>query len=65
MQLRNWSITYDSLYVVTGPIFDSDMSTIGPHRVAVQKAYYNVLLKKRNGTWGRDRICTAEFKRKS
>jgi len=39
------------LYVVTGPIFDSVMPTIGPHRVAVPKAYYKVLLQKRNGTW--------------
>jgi endonuclease G len=51
MQVRNWAIEYDSLYVVTGPIFDSVMPTIGPHRVAVPKAYYKVLLQKRNGNW--------------
>jgi endonuclease G len=51
MQVRNWAITYDSLYVVTGPIFDSVIPTIGSHRVAVPKAYYKVLLQKRNGTW--------------
>ena len=49
MQVRNWAVEYDSLYVVTGPIFDSVMPTIGPHRVAVPKAYYKVLLQKRNG----------------
>lgn len=27
------------------------MPTIGPHRVAVPKAYYKVLLQKRNGNW--------------
>jgi len=27
------------------------MPTIGPHRVAVPKAYYKVLLQKRNGEW--------------
>ncbi len=27
------------------------MQTIGPHRVAVPKAYYKVLLQKRNGIW--------------
>jgi endonuclease G len=37
--------------LVTGPIFDSNMPTIGPHRVAVPKAYYKVLLQKRNGNW--------------
>jgi endonuclease G len=51
MQVRNWAVEYDSLYVVTGPIFDSVMPTIGPHRVAVPKAYYKVLLQKRNGEW--------------
>ena len=51
MQVRNWAVEYDSLYVVTGPIFDSVMPTIGPHRVAVPKAYYKVLLEKRNGEW--------------
>ena len=51
MQVRNWAVEYDSLYVVTGPIFDSVMPTIGPHRVAIPKAYYKVLLQKRNGNW--------------
>lgn len=51
MQVRNWAVEFDSLYVVTGPIFDSVMSTIGPHRVAVPKSYFKVLLQKRNGNW--------------
>ena len=51
MEVRNWAVEFDSLYVVTGPIFDSVMPTIGPHRVAVPKAYYKVLLQKRNGNW--------------
>jgi endonuclease G len=51
MQVRNWAVEYDSLYVVTGPIFDSVMPTIGPHRVAVPKAYYKVILQKTNGNW--------------
>jgi endonuclease G len=51
MQVRNWAVENDSLYVVTGPIFDSVMPTIGPHRVAVPKAYYKVLLQKRNREW--------------
>jgi endonuclease G len=51
MQVRNWAIQYDSLYIVTGPIFSDSMKVIGPHRVAVPKAYYKVLLQKRNGEW--------------
>ena len=51
MQVRNWAVEYDSLYIVTGPIFSDSMKVIGPHRVAVPKAYYKVLLQKRNGEW--------------
>jgi endonuclease G len=51
MQVRNWADEYDSLYVVTGPIFDYNMSTIGPHRIAIPKAYYKVLLQRRKGSW--------------
>jgi endonuclease G len=51
MQVRNWAIQYDSLYIVTGPIFSDNMKVIGPHRVAVPKSYYKVLLQKRNGEW--------------
>jgi len=51
MQVRNWAVEFDSLYVVTGPIFDSIIPTIGPHRVAVPKAYYKVLLQRRKGSW--------------
>ena len=51
MQVRNWAEEYDSLYVVTGPIFSDSIKVIGPHRVAIPKAYYKVLLQKRNGNW--------------
>ena len=47
IQVRNWAVEYDSLYNVTRPIFDSLIPTIGPHCVAVPKAYYKVLLQKR------------------
>jgi len=51
MQVRNWAVEYDSLYIVTGPVFSDSMKVIGPHRVVVPKAYYKVLLQKRNGEW--------------
>jgi endonuclease G len=51
MQVRNWAVENDSLYIVIGPIFSDSMKVIGPHRVAVPKAYYKVLLQKRNGNW--------------
>jgi endonuclease G len=51
MQVRNWAVENDSLYIVTGPIFSDSMKVIGPHRVAVPKEFYKVLLQKRNGEW--------------
>jgi endonuclease G len=49
MQVRNWAIAYDSLCVVTGPIFSDSIKVIGPHRVAVPKAYYKVILDNHRG----------------
>ncbi len=51
MQVRSWAVEYDSLYIVTGPVFSDSMKVIGPHRVVVPKAYYKVLLQKHNGEW--------------
>ena len=48
-QVRNWAIEYDSLYIVTGPIFSDSMKVIGPHRVAVPTAYYKVVLDNHKG----------------
>ena len=42
-QTRNWAIEYDSLYIVIGPIFSDSMKVIGPHQVAIPKAYYKVI----------------------
>lgn len=42
-RVRNWSRTYDTIYVFTGPIFSDDMTTIGRNRVAVPKAFYKVV----------------------
>ena len=33
MQVRNWAVEYDSLYVVTGPILSDSIKDLGPHRV--------------------------------
>ena len=48
-QVRNWAVEYDSLYIVTGPIFSDSMKVIGPHRVAVPTAYYKVVLDNHKG----------------
>jgi endonuclease G len=48
-QTRNWTIEYDSLYIVVGPIFSDSMKVIGPHQVAVPNSYYKVILDNHKG----------------
>ena len=42
--VRTWAVDNESLYVVTGPILSSGLSTIGPNNVSVPNYYYKVLL---------------------
>lgn len=42
--VRTWAVENNSLYVVTGPILSSGLSTIGPNNVSVPNYYYKVLL---------------------
>jgi endonuclease G len=44
--MRNWAVNYDSIYVVTGPVFEKNMSFIGTNKVAVPGAYYKVIVKR-------------------
>ncbi len=41
---REAAIENHAIYVVTGPVFTSDMTTIGKNQVAVPHAYYKVIL---------------------
>jgi len=41
---RTWAKEYDSLYIVVGPVLGDSLSAIGPHKVAVPKYYYKVIL---------------------
>ncbi len=43
-QVRDWACQFDSIYVVTGPIFSQNMLTIGTNKVAVPKYYYKAIL---------------------
>jgi endonuclease G len=43
-QVRTWALQYDTLYVVTGPILEVGLPTIGPNRVSVPKAYFKALI---------------------
>jgi endonuclease G, mitochondrial len=43
-KVRSWAALYDTLYVVTGPILESGLPTIGPNQVSVPKAYFKALI---------------------
>ncbi|MEX1003173.1 MAG: DNA/RNA non-specific endonuclease [Crocinitomicaceae bacterium] len=42
--VREWVIQYDSIYVVTGPILEDSLPTIGENKVAVPTHYYKAIL---------------------
>ena len=43
-KVRDWTILYDSLYVVTGPVLEAGLPTIGPNQVSVPRYYYKALI---------------------
>jgi endonuclease G, mitochondrial len=43
-QVRNWAEEYASIYIVTGPVLEKGLPTIGPDEVAVPKYFYKVIL---------------------
>ena len=48
-QVRAWALEYDTLYVVTGPVLEYDLETIGYNGVSVPEYFYKVVLDpKRN-----------------
>jgi endonuclease G len=42
--VRTWAFEYGDVYIVTGPVLTSGLSTIGPDNVSVPKYYYKVIL---------------------
>ena len=43
-QVRDWAVSNDSIYVVTGPVFNGLDSFIGENKVGVPKYYFKVIL---------------------
>ncbi len=43
-QVRFWAETYDTLFVVTGPMLEPGLPTIGSNKVSLPRAYYKALL---------------------
>jgi len=41
---REAAITNHTVYVVTGPVFTSNMTSIGPNKVAVPQSYFKIVL---------------------
>jgi endonuclease G len=46
-KVRDWALRYDTLYVVTGPLLEPGLPTIGPNQVSIPKAYYKALIAPR------------------
>ena len=49
-QVLDWSKESDSLYVVTGPVFDSPLGTIGENKVTIPRYYYKTILRFQKGS---------------
>ena len=45
-KVRYWAEKYKSIYIITGPVLNSNLTTIGKENVAVPKYFYKVLLHK-------------------
>ena len=43
-QVRDWALQHDDLYVVTGPVLQQGLATIGENAVSVPPFYYKVIL---------------------
>jgi len=41
---REAAITNQTVYIVTGPVFTSNMTSIGPNKVAVPQSYFKIVL---------------------
>ena len=44
-KVLDWSKQSDSLYVVTGPVLDNPLDTIGGNKVIVPRAYYKTIIR--------------------
>lgn len=44
VRTRSWAYQKNALHVIVGPIFEENLKTIGPNKVAVPNYYYKILL---------------------
>ncbi len=50
-QVREWTRRYDTLYVVTGPLFLKTLTYIGKNQIPVPSHFYKALLTRFDGRW--------------
>ncbi len=48
-QVYKWSKESDSLYVVTGPVLDNPLGTIGENKVSIPRSYYKTIVRFKDG----------------
>lgn len=50
--VRDYARTYDSIYVVCGPIVDAEHQTMGRyHEIAIPSAFFKAIARKSGGDW--------------
>ena len=49
-QVRQWARDRETLYIATGPVLAKGLPVMGPHRIAVPKLFYKVVLCYADGT---------------
>lgn len=49
--VRAWAQEYDGVYIVTGPVLNAGLPSIGPENVSIPDHYYKVILDGRGTGW--------------
>lgn len=43
--MRTWAVTYDSIYIATGPVLKEGLPVMGPNEVSIPEAYYKAVFR--------------------
>lgn len=46
--IRDWGSDFDTLFILTGPILNDGLATIGANKISIPQAYFKVILAKKN-----------------
>jgi len=49
--VRHWAALEDTIFIITGPVLQPGLPTIGPNQVAVPELYYKVVLNPHHEKW--------------